>query len=125
MTELQILAAIQTNGGYMESTALLNLGLSHAQTDLQTYKAQIKKLKENGYISGILKPYSNVMLTPEGRLHLAALKNEAENKSQQEKQQRFDNKISILSVLVPFISFILGLVVEHYADIVTLFFSLF
>lgn len=43
---------------------------------------------------------------------------EAEQEAKDERQQRFENKISILNLLVPLITFVIGLFVEHFAHIV-------
>lgn len=47
--------------------------------------------------------------------------NQAENK----RQQRFQNKIAILNVLVPIITFFIGIFVEHFTNIVGLVISFF
>lgn len=41
--------------------------------------------------------------------HYLLLEQQAKN----ERQQRFDNKISVLSVLIPLITFIIGVLIEH------------
>lgn len=38
----------------------------------------------------------------------------AEQQAKQERQQRFENKISVANVLVPLFTFVLGLIVEHF-----------
>lgn len=57
-------------------------------------------------------------LTEEGRraLDVRALQMEqaAEQQAKQERQQRFENKISIANVFVPLFTFVLGLIVEHF-----------
>ena len=45
--------------------------------------------------------------------------------SEKKRQQRFENKMSIASVLVPFITFIIGIIVEAKVNIVEWFLSLF
>ena len=68
-------------------------------------------------------------LSPDGERVLAAHRNElrarelqaqekAREKAEQERQQRFDNKIAVLNLLMPLITFVLGLIVEHFAGIV-------
>lgn len=53
------------------------------------------------------------------------LQEEREQASKTERQQSFDNKIAVASLLVPFITFVLGLLVDHYTDLVSFLLSLF
>lgn len=56
-------------------------------------------------------------LTQEGRRVLESQKERRTKDSKQERDRRFNKKISIASVLMPLIVFVLGLVVEHFAGI--------
>lgn len=38
--------------------------------------------------------------------------------AEQKAQQRFQNKISVLQVLVPAVTFVLGLIVEHFTGLI-------
>ena len=58
-------------------------------------------------------------ITPAGEAALFEFEQAVQNKAEQERQQRFQNKISVLQVLIPFITFFLGLVVEHYSGLVS------
>lgn len=49
----------------------------------------------------------------------------ARDEAKQEKQQRFENKIAIANLLIPLITFILGLVAEHYSGMLEFFLKLF
>ena len=49
----------------------------------------------------------------------------ARDEAKQEKQQRFENKIAIANLLVPLITYILGILTEHYAGILGFFLRLF
>lgn len=51
--------------------------------------------------------------------------NEAQEKANSKRQQRFQNKIAVAQVLVPAVTFIIGLLVEHFAGLVRWFVSLF
>lgn len=64
-------------------------------------------------------------LTPKGEDALAEFEKCCQNEAKAERQQRFENKISVASVLVPLITFVLGLIIEHYAGIVGLLLSMF
>lgn len=52
-------------------------------------------------------------------------KDRAHDYAEHKRQQRFQNKISVASVLVPFITFILGVIAEHFGNIVDFLFGLF
>lgn len=56
-----------------------------------------------------------------GRYHseLASMEQVAHDKADSKKQKRFENKIAVLNLLVPFVTFILGLLAEHYVGIIT------
>lgn len=56
-------------------------------------------------------------ITHLGENALYAFENEREKQSKAERQQRFQNKVSVASVLVPAITFLLGLLVEHFSGI--------
>lgn len=49
----------------------------------------------------------------------------ARDEAKQEKQQRFENKIAIANLLVPLITYILGILTEHYAGIMNFFLRMF
>lgn len=63
-------------------------------------------------------------LTEEGKrvLDVRALQMEqaAEQQAKQERQQRFENKLSIANVFVPLVIFALGIVIERYKGLVPL-----
>lgn len=78
-----------------------------------------------------LPPHGNVqtpdkwVITEIGKDALAEFEKEHNKEIERKRQQRFQNKISILGVLVPFITFFVGLVVEHYVGILAWIASLF
>lgn len=47
------------------------------------------------------------------------------NEAKQEEQKRFENKIAIANLLVPIVTYILGLLTEHFAGILGFFLRLF
>lgn len=49
----------------------------------------------------------------------------ARNEAKQEKQQRFENKIAIANLLVPIVTYLLGILTEHFAGIVELIVQFF
>ena len=61
----------------------------------------------------------------EGRLALAAMNQELDEKAERKKQQSFQNKLSVANILVPFVTFFLGVIVEHWSGLVDLVIKLF
>ena len=80
----------------------------------------LKGMKNQGTISSDFKAYSNVSITPKGVLRLDALEHKAEQDTKNERQRRFQNKISIAQVFVPLITFVIGILVEHFTGIADL-----
>ena len=66
-----------------------------------------------------------ISITDEGRLALAAMNQELDEKAERKKQQSFQNKLSVANILVPFVTFFLGVVVEHWSGLVDLVIRLF
>ena len=65
------------------------------------------------------------VLSREGELLKEKFKNESEQKAEDKRQQSIQNKLHIASILVPLISFFLGLIVEHFIGIARILFSVF
>ena len=59
------------------------------------------------------------LITQKGLAKLKEIEDKAKQEAKDEGQRRFQNKISVAQVLVPLITFILGLVVEHYSGLVS------
>lgn len=76
-------------------------------------------LRKNGYIwtpsvgffDSQLRTYA---LTDSGRAAVSEAKEKRNKEAADKAQQRFQNKISVAQVVVPVVTFILGLLVEHY-----------
>ena len=76
-------------------------------------------LRKNGYIwtpsvgffDSQLRTYA---LTDSGRAAASEAKEKRNKEAADKAQQRFQNKISVAQVVVPVVTFILGLLVEHY-----------
>ena len=66
-----------------------------------------------------------ISITDEGRLALAAMNQELDEKAERKKQQSFQNKLSVANILVPFVTFFLGVMVEHWSGLVDLAIKLF
>ena len=54
-----------------------------------------------------------------GRAMLLELEEKRRKEAEDKRQQRFQNQVSVAQVLVPCITFVLGLIVEHYAGLVS------
>lgn len=93
--------------------------------DEMQVKLRFQDLHQKRYVSGAFVLGLPVFITLEGSDRLDQLNQEAEDKAKQERQQRFDNKISVATLLVSLISFIAGVFVEHFAGIVALVLSFF
>lgn len=63
--------------------------------------------------------------TQKGLAKLSEIENASAHKAKQEAQQRFQNKISVASVLVPAITFILGLITEHFSGVIGILAKMF
>lgn len=63
--------------------------------------------------------------TEAGKSLIALMENEANDKTEKKRQQRLQNQLSVASVLVPCITFVLGLVVEYFAELVSMFLNIF
>lgn len=87
-------------------------------------KNAIDELIGEKLIKSIYGP--NVLeLTPLGANAYEEAKDIRNKDAENKKQQRFQNKISVASVLVPIVTFFLGIILEYKANIIDLFVSLF
>lgn len=59
-----------------------------------------------------------------GKAYLSSHEEILKQQAKHERQQRFDNKISVLSVLVPLITFLVGILLEHWVGIIDSLISL-
>ena len=123
MTDLKfaILGALYAKEPREETvTNLCNIKLS---TPCEAFHA-IQELAAMGYI----QRYSHLTiarLTPSGAIAYEEAKDEREKQAEEKKQQRFDNKMAIASVLISLISFFSGVIVESQIDLVDWVLSLF
>ena len=54
------------------------------------------------------------IITPAGEDVLSKFENERRKESEDKRQQRFQNQISVAQVLIPLVTFVLGLIIDHY-----------
>ncbi|MBP3936440.1 MAG: hypothetical protein IK954_02510 [Clostridia bacterium] len=92
--------------------------------NLMESEAAFKDLSYEGFIRSAVG--SDVLtITSAGRIAYETAKEEREKQTQNKRQQRFNNKISVASVLIPCITFILGIVIGHFSGIIEWIVSLF
>ena len=60
------------------------------------------------------------IITPAGEDVLSEFENERRKESEDKRQQRFQNQISVAQVLIPLVTFVLGLIIDHYTGLVSL-----
>lgn len=107
----------------MRELSMMDIIHSINEEAIHTHNA-LKELNSKEYIKQLT--CSNVFkLTNSGADVFEQIQEEREKASKQESQQRFDNKISVASLLVPFITFILGLLVDHYTNLVSFILKIF
>lgn len=95
------------------------------QEDLQRFQSFIdRKYLLISSVEENLKP-SEWIITARGLDALSEFEQEHNKQAQEKRQQRFQNKISVLNLFVPLITFILGLIVESQYSIFDYFISLF
>ena len=123
MTDLKysILGVLYSKESRQESKInLINLNFD---TPTSTQHAINELLSEQ-----LIKPIigtDKVLLTHLGATAYENANEYRKKQAKHEKQQRFENKISIASVLIPLITFLLGIIVEFQVNIVDWFLSFF
>lgn len=68
------------------------------------------------YQGNLLAVYS---VSDKGRAMLLDLEERRRKETEYKRQQRFQNQVSVAQILVPLITFVLGLIIEHYAGLVS------
>ena len=91
----------------------------------QEEKAIVRFLISQGLCEKPVALNQTVIYTSEaGKAYLHSQEQILEQQAKNERQQRFDNKISVLSVLIPLITFIIGVLIEHWVGLIDSFRSL-
>ena len=91
----------------------------------------VEYLQEQKYISVTKKDmFSNFevravtwVITGRGESALSEFEDVRKKEAEQKEQQRFQNKVSVASILIPLITFVLGIVVEHFIGIIGVLFG--
>lgn len=123
MTDLKysILGVLYSSHSRQESK--INLINRNFDTPVSTSHA-LDDLVENKFIKPVLGT-DKVELTPLGATAYEQAKYDRKKQAENKRQQRFQNKLSVASVLVPLVTFFIGIIVEFQVNIVELFLSLF
>lgn len=95
--------------------------------DVKEVRIAINDMLQNNPNSLITKPIGKrtLKMTSAGNIAYEQAEDDRHQQAKKERQQRFDNKVSIASVLVPLITFFLGLIVEYEVNVISWLFSLF
>lgn len=89
----------------------------YAKTMDDENQAALMYLHKLGYVTGDSTSPPIFYATQKGLAKLKQLEDDAHKDSEDKRQQRFENKISVLNVLVPLITFFVGILVEHFSGI--------
>lgn len=117
MTERDALQLVHDNNG-RSFDDMLEIAVAQGHDEMAV-KLRFDSLFRQGYITGVFHFGYPVTMHLAGEDRLEQLNQEAIDKTKQEKQQRFENKIAVLTLLVTLVSFIAGLVVEHTTNVVS------
>lgn len=132
MTELEykILSAINLAGSVQWSAVIKIFSADQSPVTTNAIMHTMLDRKWICRVGGSSEPpLCYIRLTSAGML---ALQKESEmaadmsrQNAKQEKQQRFENKIAVANLLVPFVTFILGILTEHFGliDLIVHFFK--
>lgn len=82
---------------------------------------RVSELMQQGYLNWryVNGQHAGYYISDKGKAVLEAREEKRRKESEAKRQQRFQNQISIAQVLVPLVTFVLGLVVEHYIGFVS------
>ena len=122
------LALLDMSGGRMRFVDLLNQTCAASGITPLQGKSLLKTMRAQKLISGTFQAGTYVRLEPSGSELLQSIRSEAkaqlqlaEEKGKQtakdERQQRFNNKIAVATLLIQLVSFIFGILAEHYVGI--------
>lgn len=130
------LALLYGVGGRMQFVALMNQAAALSVLDVLQTKTLLKTMRSQGLISGPFTSGSYVQLEQPGAELFLSLQNEAKERLQlaekeakhhaeEKRQQKLSNVLAIAAIFEHLIVFILGVLVEHRAQLVSFLSSLF
>ena len=87
---------------------------------------RIEELRIDGYIRRSLSIEDDDVvgmytIADKGLALLQQMEKAREKEAEDKRQRRFQNQVSVAQVLVPAITFVLGLIIEHYAGLISAF----
>ena len=118
--EYEILKMLMDAGGHIDSRDLAS-EFGDVERD---FKLARSNLFRSGYITQGMD-WEKIYITSKGYARLSELEKIRAQDAERKKQQAFQNKVSIANVLVPLVTFILGMLTEHWSGVVNWVFSLF
>jgi len=92
------------------------------RTRVETLKNEKLLIWEYDIIDGSL--VAVYKLGDKAKEALQLLDDKRDKESQDKRQQRFDNKIAVAQTVIPIITFVLGMLVEHFSGVTAWVFSL-
>lgn len=95
MSDLDLLQFLAGSGGTMPWSDLLN-----ASGDVNTASGYLQALKEKGYVSGSLQPFTSVRITPSGRKYLQGLVSAIKKEEEREGRIAIDSKRTLVTTIV-------------------------
>ena len=94
-----------------------------------TYE-RVRSMSKDGLLSWKYGSYQGDLVavysvSDKGRAMLLELQDSRRKEAEYKRQQRFQNQVSVAQVLIPLVTFVLGLIVEHYAGLISGFSEVF
>lgn len=82
---------------------------------------RVSELQRQGYLNWkyVDGQYAGYYISDKGKAALEVWEEKRRKEAETKRQQRFQNQVSVAQVFVPLVTFVLGLVVEHYAGLVS------
>ena len=109
---------LNISNGSMEYVELLNVTKAVTELSFTQVPRIIKAIRHNGWIAGDCKPGATISITDAGMNELLMHQEMIEYSAQQHKEQTFQNKLqnklAILSLLIALPSSLVGALLEHF-----------
>lgn len=120
---------VYLNADELFARTVIEAGQPYVSVDLSEYSDRLNSillsLSDEGYIRKLFVDFEYLQVTHEGWHYLSQLKKMRKKQAQNESKEAFDRKLNIFNALVPFITFILGALLDHFTGIIDWFSSLF
>lgn len=118
MTEIQILSAIENNGGCIDYVELLNIGKADPKWEPEVDRELVEVLLQAGTIKGKAEAFGAIAFGRCGRLRLRELEEHEDNVRKQragdKADKRMDKKFQLFLTLIgPVVTIIVEYLVRH------------